>query len=140
MFKVGDYVTNGAIEGTVKEIKMCAHPNCDFAGNETVFTLKEPSSSTFFEYQADLFTQVEYHIKHFTQVQRVWRHLLETPYYGFFLWEILEVVGESKKEPYFEDAADGGFIFRECYHTFKKERALELLNYPAESFQKVIII
>jgi hypothetical protein len=55
--------------------------------------------------------------------QKIWRNLSipEASGCGYFLWEVMEVVGESDPQSYFTECRDGSYVLIVCMHSFTRE-------------------
>jgi len=53
--------------------------------------------------------------------QRVWRTTSSSENSGFFVWEVMEVMGEPTNETSFIECRDGSFILAWCSHFFSRE-------------------
>lgn len=62
------------------------------------------------------------------EMQKVWRTLSKTEGSGFFVWEVLRVVGETDNKPYFTECLDGSNIYIQCFHYWTLEKAEAALN------------
>lgn len=78
--------------------------------------------------------------------QRIWRTMSESPNSGFFVWEVLEVIGEPIK--YLLDKGgvymftrDIGYVCILCLHFWTRNSAIKYLKSQDEFLgQKVIVI
>lgn len=78
---------------------------------------------------------------------KVWRTMSSTGHSGYFVWDVIEVIDEyvfrltEKDIARFEPTKDGGYILIHCFHSWSKDRAIELLNSDDFSqYQEVTIV
>ncbi len=54
--------------------------------------------------------------------QRVWRTTSSSENSGFFVWEVMEVMGEPTNKTSLIECRDGSFVLIWCNHFFSKEQ------------------
>lgn len=74
-------------------------------------------------------------------LQKVWRTLSETENSGYFVWDIMECMGEPFDESWFIKCRDDSFITIQCYHFWTLERAdKSFTDTRYSNFQQIILI
>lgn len=62
-------------------------------------------------------------------IQRIWRSMSKVGISGgFFVWDIVEVMGGNPEAPYYTKCADGSLILVQCYHFFIEKQAIDFMN------------
>lgn len=77
----------------------------------------------------------------FDEMQPVWRTMSSTKGDGFFVWEVVQVVGENyPNRPYYTACSDGTDVMVQCCHFFSEKEALTFLNNGGWEDQSVTVI
>lgn len=77
----------------------------------------------------------------FDEMQPVWRTMSSTNGDGFFVWEVVQVIGENyPNRPYYVSCSDGTDVMVQCHHFFEEKQALTFLNDGGWEDQIVTVI
>lgn len=125
-FKVGDMVTSEkwSATGIVTEVGFCSQMDAD---RHSVCWAPEITVEN------KMGMKTLFHADSFEHVQRVWRTMSNGQHNGYFVWDILEVIGKIPddllKKDYYTECRDGSYISIQCFHFFSEERARESLKF-----------
>lgn len=135
-FKVGDLVSSKEykLKGEIVDVKRNCDSKSDKCNAECDWlVIKLQGRGVDFDFY--------YPMGAFEQIQRVWRCGSETLNSGYFMWEVLEVIGKPLfMSPRYDETPDGSFVYTQCHHTFSTlsyEAMLEDRDMPE---QEIVII
>jgi hypothetical protein len=77
------------------------------------------------------------------EIQTVWRHISELGYAGYLVWDVVEVIGETKPQSYLTPTIDDRYVLVQCYHFFTREKMTDFVTEKdeyAKTYQDIVIV
>lgn len=74
------------------------------------------------------------------QPPRVWRTYSHTENSGYFVWEVLEVIGEPGLNAASIQCRDGSYVYTSCIHSWHKKAAQFMLIDVFPNIQELVLL
>ncbi len=77
------------------------------------------------------------------EIQTVWRHISEIGHAGYLVWDITEVIGETKPQSYFTATQDKKNVLVQCHHFFTIQALNDYLcdnEGYTRTYQSIIVV